>query len=392
MLSEIAKRLAALDPNDAEYATKFVDQLLGGARQIQASDVHLLPTAEGLAVSWRSDGVLQSVGVFPSGSLSDVVTRLKVMADLLTYRTDVPQEGRIKGEAGVEMRLSTLPTLHGEKAVVRLFQSALRFERLADLGFSDALRQQIEELIKSTTGAILVSGPAGSGKTTTLYALLRELSSQSGNGRSLVTLEDPIEVQVPGVTQSQASAAAGYDFASGLRAIVRQDPEVIMVGEIRDRATAEVALQASLTGQLVLSSFHAGSAATAISRLLDMGIEPYVLRSGVKAVISQRLVRKLCECAGPAGGDAKPNHERVPVGCEKCNGTGYRGRVLLAELLRPDCRELHEAILSRADAESLAELARNAGMVDLRTQAQQLVQAGLTSAEEITRVLGLRQT
>jgi type II secretory ATPase GspE/PulE/Tfp pilus assembly ATPase PilB-like protein len=373
-------QLLSLDCTADDYATRFVDRLLCAARECTASDVHVLPTPAGLEISWRIDGVLQTLGVFPPGSTSSVVARLKVLADLLTYRTDVPQEGRIRAEPGVEMRVSTLPTLYGEKAVVRLFQSGERFLRLADLGLPSDVHDELSRLLSATSGAILVTGPAGSGKTTTLYACLRELTSRSSAGRSIVTLEDPIEIAVSGVTQSQASAAAGYDMAAGLRAIVRQDPEVIMVGEIRDRATAVVALQASLTGQLVLSSFHAGSSASAVSRLLDMGIEPYVLRSGILAIVSQRLVRRLCDCSrGSAQGTSD---------CPFCGGTGYHGRLLLAELLRPTSAELHQAILGRSDAESLARLAKEAGMIDLVSQAQAAVEAGLTTQGEVRRVLG----
>ena len=249
------------------------------------------------------------------------MARLKVLADLLTYRTDVPQEGRIRSpETAVEMRVSTFPTLYGEKAVVRLFTSSSRFLQLADLGLGADVDEALSRLLGETSGAILVVGPAGSGKTTTLYACLREIAARSEGGRSIVTLEDPIEVALPGVAQSQVNLPAGFDLTSGLRSIMRQDPEVIMVGEIRDRPTAQIALEASLTGQLVLSSFHAPGAAGAISRLLEMGLEPYVLRSGLLAVVSQRLLRKLCGCAasdrsvrGPVGlaGFAGPHGRRL---------------------------------------------------------------------------------
>jgi general secretion pathway protein E len=336
---------------------------------------------------------MQPLGLFAAGNISNIVTRLKVLADLLTYRTDVPQEGRIRSEQGVEMRISTLPTVHGEKAVVRLFQSNDRFQRLADLGFPEDVQDELSRLLGETSGAILVSGPAGSGKTTTLYACLRELTAKSNSGRSVVTLEDPVEVQVAGITQSQASVSSGFDMAAGLRAIVRQDPEVIMVGEVRDRATAEVALQASLTGQLVLSSFHAGSASGAISRLLDMGIEPYVLRSGVLAVLCQRLVRRLCKCAQRNDGSATAanlpaNSAWIPVGCPECHETGYRGRLLLAEFLRPSTNTLHQAILNRSDANTIADLARASGMIDLASRAVVAVESGRTSAAEVRRVLG----
>ena len=389
----IASTLTALDATHPDYAPRFVQHLLESAREFGASDIHLLPSDGGLEISWRFDGVMQPLGLFAAGNISNIVTRLKVLADLLTYRTDVPQEGRIRSEQGVEMRISTLPTVHGEKAVVRLFQSNDRFQRLADLGFPEDVQDELSRLLGETSGAILVSGPAGSGKTTTLYACLRELTAKSNSGRSVVTLEDPVEVQVAGITQSQASAISGFDMAAGLRAIVRQDPEVIMVGEVRDRGTAEVALQASLTGQLVLSSFHAGSASGAISRLLDMGIEPYVLRSGVLAVICQRLVRRLCKCAqrddrSAAAANLPAKSAWIPVGCPECHETGYRGRLLLAEFLRPSTNTLHQAILNRADANTIADLAKASGMIDLAARAVVAVESGQTSAAEVRRVLG----
>ena len=300
--------------------------------------------------------MLLPLGIFPSGLAADVVTRLKVLADLLTYRNDVPQEGRIRsGAGGVEMRVSTFPTLHGEKAVVRLFGTSAQYRQLDDLGLPAEVLEQVRRLLAETSGGILVTGPAGSGKTTTLYACLREIVAAGGGLRNIVTLEDPVEVEIPQVSQSQVNEAAGFDLPTGLRSILRQDPEVIMVGEIRDRVTAEVALQASLTGQLVLSSFHAGSAAAAVSRLSDMGIEPYVLRSGVLAVVSQRLVRRLCDCSRPADRPEmflglNVRQARVAVGCDRCAGTGYRGRTVLAEMLLVDSGGVGQAILARSDA------------------------------------------
>lgn len=391
----IHSELSALDPADPQYATRFVEAVLTAARNRGASDLHLLPTPEGLEVKWRLDGVLVPIGTFPSGVSANIVARLKVLADLLTYRTDTPQEGRIRSpETAVEMRASTFPTLYGEKAVVRLFTSSSRFLQLADLHLGDDVELGLGRLLRETSGAILVVGPAGSGKTTTLYACLREITARSQGGRSIVTLEDPIEVSLPGVAQSQVNLAAGFDLTSGLRSIMRQDPEVILVGEIRDRDTAQIALEASLTGQLVLSSFHASSAAGAISRLLEMGLEPYVLRSGLLAVISQRLLRKLCRCARPI--DRTEELLGLPVGqahasggCEACAGTGFLGRMVLAEILLIDQSEVGRAILSRSSAGEIEQLARRSGMIDRWQRACTAVEAGLTSPAEVRRVLGL---
>jgi general secretion pathway protein E len=393
-LQEELRRLAAADPG---YATNVVSRLLEAAAEVGASDLHLQPTAEGLEVRWRIDGVLSLVAMLPPTVAAKVIARLKVVAELLTYRTEIPQEGRIRGIAGaVEMRVSTLPTLYGEKAVVRLFAGAGRYLQLDDLGFPADIRDALGRRLMATSGAMLFSGPAGSGKTTTIYACLRELAAAAQGRRSLATLEDPVEVAVPGVAQSQVNPAAGFTMEVGLRALLRQDPEVIAVGEIRDRGTAEVAFQASLTGHLVLSTFHASSAAAVIGRLGDMGIEPYLLRSGLLAAIGQRLVRRLCTCA--RDGDADDPRQRlglsvaqfrVPVGCPECDGHGYRGRLVLAEMLDPDAPEVGRAVLARADIARIEAAAVASGMITLRDRANQAVAAGLTSPAEIRRVLGV---
>jgi len=390
----IRAQLDGLDAADTEYATRFVDLLLDAARQLAASDVHLQPAADGLLIRWRVDGVLQELGRFPSGEAADVVARLKVLARLLTYRTDVPQEGRIREMPGdVEMRVSTFPTLHGERAVVRLFAPGGEFLFPEDLGLPDEILDRLVRLLAETSGALLITGPAGSGKTTTCYACLRHLVRQSESQRSIVSLEDPIEVSVPGVAQSQVNEAAGFDLATGLRSLMRQDPEVIMVGEIRDRATAEVAFQASLTGQLVLTTFHAGSAAGAISRLSDMEIQPYLLRSGILGILHQRLVRRLCDCAKETNDSdmylgLPVSRARVQVGCPACGGTGYRGRMVLVEMLTRQPGETGRAILSQGDSTHLEQLAVQAGMVTRWQRAHQAVEAGQTSPTEIRRVLG----
>lgn len=415
--SELAERLRGLDPGDVQYATRFVESLLDTAETLEASDIHLQPTPDGLELRLRIDGVLQPLGVFPAGTAASVVARLKVLADLLTYRTDLPQEGRIRtagpragiaprrdakregpqadhedSVAPVEMRVSSFPTLYGEKAVVRLF-TAGQLLRLDDLRLPGEIAQRLRTLLAETSGAIIVTGPAGSGKTTTVYACLRELAAATAGGRSIATLEDPIESAVPGAAQSQVNPAAGFDLATGLRSLMRQDPEVIMVGEIRDRPTAEIAFQAALTGQLVLSTFHAPSAAGAISRLSDMGIEPYLLRSGVLAIVSQRLVRRLCECRSSID-----NEERLlglpaarawqAAGCDACGGSGYRGRIVIAEIFTADSSDLAAAILSNSDAATLERLAVSAGMVSRWRRAVTAVEEGLTSPQEVRRVLG----
>ena len=394
---ELAALLGKLRPAEATYATQFVDLLLQAALAAGASDVHLQPAGGGLEIRWRIDGVLQPVGSFPKGAPTDVVTRLKVVAGLLTYRNDVPQEGRLRPEtvhSDVEMRISTFPTLHGERAVVRLFAAERQYLRLADLKLPEELEAELRTSLRQTAGALLITGPAGSGKTTTAYACLREIVHESQGGRSVVSLEDPIEVAVPGVAQSQLQPAAGFDWPTGLRSILRQDPEVILVGEMRDRETVEAVFQASLTGHLVVSTFHAGDAAEALSRLADMGIEPYLLRSGLRALVNQRLVRRLCECATEAGpADASltlPLRSwKVTRGCDRCRHVGYRGRLVLAEWLPPLEGELGAAILRRCDSRELKRLAAAAGMTSLVDRARAAVELGLTDPAEVRRALGL---
>jgi type II secretory ATPase GspE/PulE/Tfp pilus assembly ATPase PilB-like protein len=388
-------RLRRLDSSDPQYAVEFVDQLLAHLPEAGVSDVHLRPDGNGLDMHWRKDGVLVPVGNFPAGVAANVIARLKVLAGLLTYRSDIPQEGRLRTDAArLDIRLSTFPTLFGEKAVLRLFAAKEELQWLEDLGFSGHIGERLRALLTETAGAILIAGPAGSGKTTTAYACLREIVRHTAGGRNVVSLEDPIEVPLAGVAQAQVNASVGFTLASGLRFLMRQDPEVILVGEIRDRETAEVALQGSLTGQLVITTFHAGSAAGAICRLADMGIEPYVLRSGVLAVICQRLARRLCECAMPIVDPDQwlglpVRQARGAVGCAGCDTTGYRGRIVLAEMLPVDQAEIATALLARSDADTIEQLARTAGMEGLWQQAMRAVEVGETSPAEVRRVLGM---
>lgn len=390
---ELATTLQKLDPRDVTYATQFVERMLAAASGVQASDVHLQPTPAGLEVRWRLDGVLQPVGTFARGENTDVAARLKVLARLLTYRTDIPQEGRIAaGDARTEMRVSTFPSLHGERVVVRLFVAPRELLYVEDLGLPPEIAASLAAALARTSGAVLITGPAGGGKTTTAYACLRHLVRATQGGRSIVTLEDPIEVALDGVSQSQVNPAAGFDLASGLRSLLRQDPEVVLLGEIRDADTAAAVFQASLTGQLVISTFHAGSACEAISRLAEMQIEPYLLRSGLALVLQQRLLRKLCVCARPASELERLGlgvaEARTAHGCAACQHSGYRGRLVTAEQLPPLAGELAAAVLRHADAGELQKLAVSAGLIPLHQRAIELVEQGLTSPAEVRRVLG----
>jgi len=390
----IRETLAGLDASHDGYAVQFVEHLLRFAREVGTSDVHLQPTADGIDLRYRSDGVLNRLGTYPVGKVSSPVSRLKILSGLLSYRSDFPQEGRIIAPEGPEIRVSTFPTLYGERAVLRLFGAQQDYRELHQLGHSDRFVEQLKNALAETSGAILIAGPAGSGKSTTLYASLRHLVQVSTVSRSIVSLEDPIEVPIPGVAQSQVNPSADFTLHSGLRAMLRQDPEVIIVGEIRDKLAAEVAIEASLTGQLMLTTFHAESAATAVSRLTEMGIEPYLLRSGVIAIVCQRLLRTLCDCSVESHDQADffglpIDWARKPVGCETCDQTGFRGRVVTSEFL--DLREsnLAQSILQREDSRKIYRLAVDHGMESLWERATVLVREGITSPCEVRRVLGV---
>ena len=374
--ADLQPRLDVLGRAGPDGVVAAVDLVLADAGRRGASDVHFEPTPAALEIRYRLDGVIRPVARFPRELAANVVARLKVLADLLTYRVDVPQEGGIRpGETvlAADMRVSTFPTVHGEKAVVRVFQTASRLTELDEIGLPPDVYAALTALLRERTGAILLTGPSGSGKTTTIYACLRRLSAESA-GRHIVTIEDPVEQWVAGVSQSQARPGTEFDFARGLRSLLRQDPDVIMVGEIRDRETAAVAAEAALTGHLVFSTLHAGSACGVIGRLLDMGVEPYLLTSGIKGILNQRLLRRTC---GQCGGK----------GCERCGDSGFAGRFLVAELLTPD-PDLRRAILAKADTEELEVVAARCGWRTLRAAADDAVAAGLTTAEEVLRVLG----
>ena len=384
-----------VESSHPDYVPQLVDAILASASDEGASDVHLVPCENGLVMSWRLNGVLQPVATFPNALKANIVARLKVLAELLTYRTDVPQEGRIAGDVdGVETRVSTFPTLFGEKAVIRLFVGSGDYRRLNDLQLPSNTTDELKRGLVESGGVILLTGPAGSGKTTTAYACLREIVASSIS-RSVATLEDPVEAVVEGAAQSQIKPSAGFDYETGLKSLLRQDPEVMLVGEIRDAAAAKLVFQTALTGHLVLTTFHAGSAGEAVARLLDMGIEPYQLRSGILGVLNQRLFRVLCSCAVEGENpDGKlgliVDRFREPVGCERCGGTGYRGRQPLVEMLTVNDRQTATAVLSRSDSADIEKFAVEAGMITRWDHAREAVNSGQTSPAEIRRVLGFR--
>jgi general secretion pathway protein E len=383
--AEVIQKIA---PGQDYYAPQIVDAILTESRRHHASDVHLVPGESGLRMQWRIDGVLTTVAIFDSEISAQLIARLKVLAGLLTYRTDVPQEGRIAREKVTgEVRVATFPTLYGEKAAIRLFADSQQLQRLQELGFSEAVLNPLMDHLRETAGVILLTGPSGSGKTTTAYACLREMLSEHGESRSVVTLEDPIEVAIPGVSQSQIRPGVGFDLATGLRSLMRQDPDVIFVGEIRDPKTAETVFQAALTGHLVLTTFHAGSAIEAVTRLLDMGIEPYLLRSTLRLVACQRLFRKLTGDAvlSSAGENSHTFADKTAV-----DPASYSGRFPLMEILDPAPAETGRAILDRADARRLATVAKEAGMTTLHDYAREAILRKQTTEPEVFRVLGRR--
>jgi type II secretory ATPase GspE/PulE/Tfp pilus assembly ATPase PilB-like protein len=402
--NDLQTRINALHVGGPDRVARLVDLVLAEAVRRSASDVHFEPTHRAVEVRYRLDGVLQMIASLSRELAPNVVARLKVLADLLTYRLDIPQEGRLREATttyGVDMRVSTFPTVHGEKVAVRIFDAGARALDLEQLGLPAELMQALLAMLKERTGAILLTGPSGSGKTTTIYACLRHLVRAEAGRRHIVTIEDPVEQVIEGVSQSQARPGTEFDFARGLRSLLRQDPEVIMIGEVRDPDTAAIAVEAALTGHLVFSTLHAGSACGVVGRLLDMGVEPYLLTSGLRGILNQRLVRRLCpDCRGgrefaPAGNERQRNELRstgeAAAGCERCGGTGYQGRLLLAELMTV-AEPLRQAILAKSDTAALEAAAGRAGGPTIWSAANDAITAGLTTMEEIERVLGPNKT
>ena len=351
---------------------RLVDQLLAEAISAGASDLHLEPEEQGIAVRHRIDGVLRQVRTLPRAVGSSLVSRVKILSSLDIADRMRPQDGRARVAvlgAVVDLRVSTLPVSHGEKIVIRVLDGSAGLRSLESIGFATADLVRIRTLLQQREGLLLVTGPTGSGKTTTLYAALREIQAR---GVNVVTVEDPIEYRLPGVVQVQVHERAGLTFSAALRSIMRQDPDVILVGEIRDRETAEIAIQASLTGHLVLSTLHTNDAASAVTRLIDIGIAGYQIATAVKGVVAQRLVRRTCtQCGGE--------------GCESCEKSGYRGRRAIAEILLSS-PEFERRVAASASTESVAEAARESGCASLWESGLALVQSGETTMEELRRV------
>ncbi len=391
--------LALHETADDAPVVKLVNQIVAQAVEHGASDIHLAPDGREVRVRYRVDGVLQDITTVPRKMAAGVVSRIKIMAELNIAEKRLPQDGRVGlviDGRHVDLRVVTLPSVHGEGIVMRVLDKASVVVELDKLGMADIERERFERACQETHGAVLVTGPTGSGKSTTLYAALKLLNTPEKN---IITVEDPVEYEMDGLTQVQVANKVGLTFAMGLRAMVRADPDVIMVGEIRDRETAQIAVESALTGHLVLSTLHTNDAPSAITRLIEMGVEPFLVASALECVVAQRLARMLCpsckrrtiipaKVLQDSGYKARVELEAYePVGCRRCGGSGYRGRVGLYEVMQMT-PEIQTMALERQPSEAIRVVAVQQGMTRLRDDGLSKVRQGRTSIAEIARVVG----
>lgn len=390
-LSEIESRV------DNTPVVKLINSLITQAYMRRASDIHIEPFEEQILVRMRIDGELVECMRLDISTLNSIVSRCKILAGINIAEKRIPQDGRIdfnNGDINIDLRVNTLPTIYGEKVNMRLLATEdAALITLPDLGMPDKLFNQFSRIIKAPNGIILVTGPTGSGKSTTLYAVLSELNKPNVN---ITTVEDPVEKQIFGVNQVQTNAKAGLTFASGLRAILRQDPDIVMIGEIRDTETAEIAIRAAITGHLVLSTLHTNDAASSIVRLIDMGVASYMVASSVNCVVAQRLVKKLCpECkrkreikAEEAAllKDSSITHIYEPVGCPRCGNTGYKGRTAIYEIIEIDS-DLRRMISEGRTTEEIRDFAKEHGATFLEDSIRTLIGNGTTSMSEFYRLI-----
>lgn len=381
--------------------TQLLELILQGAVSCNASDIHIEPEESAFRIRFRIDGVLQEIATLPKEKYKNLVSRIKLLSKMDLNVTDKPQDGRFTQEIlnrHFDFRCAVLPLIHGEGVVLRLLEQEAKFYTLSELGFYKEMEEQVRRAFKKPTGMILVSGPTGSGKTTTLYAILNELNRP---GVKIITLEDPIEYKMEGLVQSQINQEEGFGFVEGLKGALRSDPDIIMVGEIRDSETAEIALQAALTGHLVLSTFHANSASATLIRLVELGIRPYLLSGSINLVISQRLVRRICQnCKESLVMDKRladylkvklPGFKIPQVlykgrGCPTCFGTGYKGRIVIGEILIPS-PELEDLIIKKAPLSIVAQKAKESGILTMEQDGLLKALAGITTIEEVFRVI-----
>jgi type IV pilus assembly protein PilB len=379
---------------------KLVHSIIADAVNRGASDIHFDPWRENMQVRYRVDGVMVESTTVPNNLVPGLVSRIKIMAELDIAERRVPQDGRVALDVDgrhIDIRVAVLPVIRGESIVMRILDKDRVVLDLSSLGMREQDQRLVLDAVGQIQGAILATGPTGTGKTTTLYALLRELNTPD---RTLISIEDPVEYEVDGIKQIHVNHTAGVTFASGLRSMVRSDPDALMVGEIRDRETAHVAMEAALTGHLVLSSLHTNSASITAARLIDMGVEPFLIASGIRCIIGQRLARRLCDaCKQPASpttaelsalasvDDGTPLTVYEPQGCVSCIGTGYRGRVGLYEVLTLT-EELRGLIVNKADSGDIEAAAVAAGMHRMREDGLEKARQGLTSVAEVMRVVG----
>ena len=379
---------------------KLANLLIRQAIQDRASDIHVEPTERDVRIRFRVDGVLHEVMRPPKGVQAGLTSRLKIMAELNIAEKRIPQDGRLSATVGgkqVDLRVATLPTVYGEKIVMRVLDKSTALLDLADLGFLPSSMKRYEDIMTLPWGTILVTGPTGSGKSTTLYSTLNQINDA---GRNIITIEDPVEYRLAGINQVQVNPKAGLSFASALRSILRSDPDVVLVGEIRDRETAMIAMEAALTGHLVLSTLHTNDAASTPSRLIEMGLEPYLISSAVSCIVAQRLVRRLCErCREPyeitdaemeilsrEGPLERPEFVYRSRGCTQCSKTGYRGRFAIHEVLIVS-EALRMLVADRAHGDEIKRLSIDEGMITLRQAGVHNVLVGKTSVEELLRVV-----
>ncbi len=379
---------------------RFVNLLISQAIQDRASDIHLEPAESDLRIRFRIDGVLHESQHAPKAAQAEIISRIKVMSEMDIAERRVPQDGRMTfsaGETKRDLRVASLPTVWGEKLVLRILDSHTTNMTFEELGLQPSNLKSYQAAVTKPWGMTLVTGPTGSGKTTTLYASLALVSGPQVN---VITIEDPIEYRMDGINQMQVNSKAGLTFATALRSMLRADPNIMMVGEIRDRETAQIAVEAALTGHLVLSTLHTNDAPSAVTRLVELGVEPFLVSSSLDCVVAQRLARKLCELcreayepdaehlktAGFPVGSAKKFTFFKPKGCEHCSQTGYRGRIAIQEVM-PITEEIEELILDRASSTEIEKLALEQGMTTLRADGFTKAAMGLTSIEEVLRVV-----